>query len=49
MVIRFGRSIINRIRENKMNGVMIGLHEDTDKRIIDELSVVCDKVINLNK
>ncbi len=49
MIVRFGRDLINKIRQNSMCGIMIGLHEDTDKKIINELSIVCDKVIWLNK
>lgn len=45
-LIKFSRSIINKLRETNMKGVMIGLHEDTNKKLIDELSIVCDKVIS---
>jgi archaellum biogenesis ATPase FlaH len=46
-VIRFARSLIEQIREHKKTGVMIGLHEDTDHTIVSELSLVCDKVLDL--
>jgi len=49
MIIRFVRSLIEKVREKDMSGFMIGLSEETDKKIIDELSVVCDKVIDLTK
>ena len=49
IVTRFARSLMGRIRENKMNGIMIGLHEDTDRKLIGELSLVCDKVVDLSE
>jgi hypothetical protein len=49
VIIRFARSLIDRIRKSNMHGVMIGLHEDTDKKIIDELSIVSDNVLDLTK
>lgn len=47
MLIKFARSMIEKIREKNKAGVMIGLHKDTEQRIIDELELVCDKVIDL--
>ena len=47
LIVRFARSVINQIRDHEMDGVMLGLHEETDRKIIDELSMVCDKVIDL--
>ncbi len=47
-VIRFVRSLINRLRENNMGGILVGLHEETDKRTVDELAAVCDKIIDAN-
>jgi len=49
MIIKFTRSLINRMRQHNKFGFMISLHEDTDKRIVDELSIICDKVIKLVK
>ncbi|HLC74810.1 MAG TPA: hypothetical protein VJH88_03050 [Candidatus Nanoarchaeia archaeon] len=49
MVIRFARNIIERSVEHKHSGIMIGVREDMDRRIIDELEAVCDKVIDLTK
>ena len=49
IIIRFVRSLVQQIRQKNMSGLMIGLHEETDKKIIDEISIVCDKVINLGK
>ncbi|MEK6885553.1 MAG: ATPase domain-containing protein [Nanoarchaeota archaeon] len=49
MIVRFARSLVSRIRDEKLCGLMIGLQEDTDKRIINEIAVVCDKVIDLSK
>lgn len=47
LLIRFVRSFIEKVREKEKIGMMIGLHEGTDPRIISEISAVCDKVINL--
>ncbi len=47
MVIKFARSIIDKIKQNKMNGIMLGLHEDVDQQVINELSLMCDKMIDL--
>ena len=49
VVVRFVRNMIERIREHTMSGVMLGLHEETDKRLIAELAIVCDKVIDLTE
>jgi hypothetical protein len=46
-LIRFVRSIIEKVRENNKIGMMIGVHEGIDKRIVNEISIVCDKIINL--
>jgi len=46
-VIKFCRAMIERIREHEKCGIMVGLHEDTDRWIIDELSLVCDSVIDM--
>lgn len=48
-VIQFCRSLVERMREHEKKGIMIGLREDIDHRVIDELSLVCDKVIDLSK
>ena len=49
IVIRFARSLIFKVKQHGMHGVMLGLYEDTDKKIIDEVSMVCDKIIDLTK
>lgn len=49
MVVRFVRNVIERVREHGMSGVMLGLHEETDKHIIGELAVLCDKVIDMTE
>lgn len=49
MIVRFGRDLIKKVRENQMVGIMIGLSEDTDRKIIDEIAAVCDKIIDLSK
>src|SRR3989338_167970 len=47
-VLQFCRSLIERMREHEKKGIMIGLREDIDHHIIDELSLVCDKVIDMS-
>ncbi|MBI4448079.1 hypothetical protein HY643_03805 [Candidatus Woesearchaeota archaeon] len=47
LVIRFIHSLISRIRLSGLKGVMLSLSEDTDKKIVAELSQLCDKVIDL--
>jgi len=49
LVVRFVRNMIERIREHEMSGVMLGLREETDRQLINELSVVCDKVIDMTE
>ena len=49
VVIRFVRSMIERMREYGMSGVMLGLREETDRQLINELAVVCDKVIDMTE
>ena len=49
MIIKFARSIINRMRQHGKCGFMISLHEGTDPRIISELEVVCDKIIRFDE
>lgn len=46
-VLRFVRFLIERMRENNKRGILLGLQGVVDKKMIDELSVVCDKVIDL--
>ncbi|MBI2672799.1 hypothetical protein HYX19_00925 [Candidatus Woesearchaeota archaeon] len=48
-VVKFAHILTSKIRLNNINGVMITLHEDTDKRLINELARFCDKVIDLTK
>ena len=46
-IIKFAHSLINRMREHGMSGIMIGLPEGTDKRILDQLASFCDTVVDL--
>lgn len=46
-VIRFVRTIMERTRENNMKGVMVSLKEKPDKFLSSELSLICDKIIDL--
>jgi archaellum biogenesis ATPase FlaH len=46
-LLRFARSEIERIRENNMGALILLSYDETDKRIIDEMYMVCDKVVNL--
>jgi archaellum biogenesis ATPase FlaH len=48
LVVKFARSIMERAVEHHTSGVLLGIHEDTDKQIIDELSMVVDKVIDVS-
>jgi archaellum biogenesis ATPase FlaH len=48
-IIRFTHELINKTRENKMSGIMVGLPEDADKEILDHLASFCDTVIDLTK
>ena len=46
-VIRFAHNLINKMRMHNTSGVILSLHDDTDKKMIDELAQFCDKVIDL--
>ena len=47
LIVRFARNLIDKVRKHNKSGVIVGLHEETDSRIITDLSMVCDKVIDL--
>jgi archaellum biogenesis ATPase FlaH len=46
-VIKFAHFLTSKMRMHDLKGVMISLHEDTDKKLIAELSQFCDKMIYL--
>jgi hypothetical protein len=47
MVLRFARSFVEKLREHGKRGIILGLREEIDQKMVDELSVVCDTVIEL--
>lgn len=49
MLIRFVRSLVQKTRENNKIGLMVGVHEGMNKQVLDEIAVICDKVIHLGK
>jgi KaiC/GvpD/RAD55 family RecA-like ATPase len=49
VVARFARSLVEKLREHGKRGILIGLQEETDKKLVDELSVICDTVIELGE
>lgn len=46
-VLRFIHYLTGKMRVFGLNGLMLTLHEDTDKKLIAELSQFCDKIIRL--
>jgi hypothetical protein len=46
-VLKFIHSVTGKMRVFGFNGVMLSLHEDTDKQLIAELGQFCDKVVHL--
>tara|TARA_Y100000310_G_C20035065_1_gene513525 strand:- start:87 stop:386 length:300 start_codon:yes stop_codon:yes gene_type:complete len=46
-VLRFIHYVTGKMRIFGFNGMMLSLHEETDKRLISELGQFCDKVIHL--
>lgn len=49
IVLRFARSLVERMRESGKRGIILGLQEEIDQRMVAELSVVCDTVIDLSE
>lgn len=46
--IKFAHFLITKLRSHNKNGIILGIHEHTNKRIINELSQICDVVIDLS-
>ncbi|MEK6984255.1 MAG: hypothetical protein AABX33_06800 [Nanoarchaeota archaeon] len=46
-VLKFIHNITGKMRVFGFNGIILSLHEETDKRVISELGQFCDKVIHL--
>tara|TARA_Y100000310_G_C20627996_1_gene787024 strand:+ start:312 stop:863 length:552 start_codon:yes stop_codon:yes gene_type:complete len=46
-VMRFIHYLTGKMRVFGLNGLMLTLHEDTDKKLIGELGQFCDKIIRL--
>ena len=47
-LIKFFHFLTGKIRLHSLSGVIIGIHEDTDKALISKLTQFCDKVIDLS-
>jgi len=46
--IKFTHFLITKLRTHNKDGIILGIHEDTNKKIITELSQLCDVVIDLS-
>lgn len=46
-LLRFIHYITGKMRIFNLNGVMMSLNEETDRKIISELSQLCDKIIHV--
>lgn len=46
-VVKFAHFLTSKMRMHDLKGIMISLHEETDKKLISELSQFCDKMIYL--
>jgi hypothetical protein len=46
-VLKFVHYVTGKMRIFGFNGIMLSLHEETDKKLISELGQFCDKVIHL--
>ena len=46
-VLKFIHYVTGKMRIFGFNGIMLSLHEETDKKLISELSQFCDKIIHL--
>lgn len=46
-VSRFFHFLITKMKRVKMGGVLLSTREETDKRVLNELSLFCDKVIKI--
>ena len=45
--IKFTHFLITKLRNHSKNGIILGINEHTNKKIINELSQLCDVVIDL--
>jgi len=45
--LKFSHFLITKLRDHNKNGIILGIHEDTNIRIVRELSQLCDVVIDL--
>ena len=46
-MLKFIHYLTGKIRLWNIQGIMVALHEDTDKRLISEISQFCDRMIDL--
>ena len=46
-MMRFIHYLTGKIRLWNISGVMISLHEESDKKVIGEISQFCDKIIRV--
>lgn len=47
VVIKFIRHLMEKARESNIKGIIISLKENADKLATGDLSLICDKIINL--
>jgi len=47
--LKFTHYLITKLRNHEKDGIILGIHEHTNRRIISELSQVCDVVIDLSE
>jgi hypothetical protein len=47
--LRFAHFLITRLREKKISGVLLAVAEEENSKVINELSQMCDNVIDLSK
>lgn len=48
-MLKFIHYLTGKIRLWNIQGIMVALHEDSDQRLISEISQFCDKMIDLTK
>jgi hypothetical protein len=46
-VLKFVHYLTGKMRVFGLNGVMISLHEESDKKLISELGMFCDKIVHV--
>ncbi|MBL7100560.1 MAG: hypothetical protein ISS23_01255 [Nanoarchaeota archaeon] len=47
-VIKFAHFLTGKVRLHDISGVLLAVHENSDKRLVTELAQFCDKVIDLS-